>query len=44
MLSEEEIAAVGLDNPSALEKAHVEIIPDNYDKWLQVWETVKATK
>ena len=44
MLSEEEIAAVGLDNPGALEKAHVEIIPDNYDKWLQVWETVKATK
>ncbi len=42
-LSQEEIEAVGLDKPEALEKAHVEIIPDNYDKWLQVWETVKSS-
>ena len=42
-LSKEEIESVGLDHPEALEKAHVEIIPDNYDKWLQVWETVKSS-
>ena len=44
MLSQEEIQTVGLDNPKSLEEAHVEIIPENYDKWLQIWETVKATK
>lgn len=44
MLSQEEIDAVGLDKPEALENAHVEIIPDNYDRWLEVWETVKATQ
>jgi spermidine/putrescine transport system substrate-binding protein len=43
-LSDEEIELVGLDKPEALEKSHVEIIPDNYDKWLQVWETVKSTQ
>ncbi len=44
LLTDEEIEAVGLNNPEALSKAHVEVIPDNYDKWLQVWESVKATQ
>ncbi len=44
LLSDAEIAAVGLDNPQALEQAHVEIIPDNYDKWLQIWEEVKSAR
>ncbi len=43
MLSKEEIENVGLDNPKALEEAHVEIIPDNYDVWLQIWEAVKSS-
>jgi spermidine/putrescine transport system substrate-binding protein len=44
MLEEEEKALVGLDKPEQLQEAHVEIIPDNYDKWLQVWEEVQAAQ
>jgi len=44
MLTKEEIELVGLDHPEALAKAHVEIIPDNYDAWLQIWEEVKSAK
>ena len=42
LLSEEEIAAVGLDNPEAIAAAHVEVLPTNYDRWLQIWEEVQA--
>ncbi|NPA91758.1 MAG: extracellular solute-binding protein [Chloroflexi bacterium] len=42
LLSEEEIQAVRLDHPEEIANAHVEIIPDNYDKWLQIWEEVKS--
>ncbi len=42
LLTEEEIAAVGLDNPEAIAEAHVEIIPPDYDRWLQIWEEVQA--
>jgi len=44
MLSQEEIEAVGLDHPEELEKSHAEIIPDNYDKWLQIWEEVMSAE
>ncbi len=44
MLTKEEIERVGLDHPEALAKSHVEIIPDNYDVWLQIWEEVKSAK
>ena len=44
MLTDEEKALVGLDNPEQLKEAHVEVIPDNYDKWLQVWEEVLAAQ
>ncbi len=42
LLTPEEIAAVRLDRPEEIANAHVEIIPDNYDKWLQIWEEVKS--
>ncbi len=42
LLEPEEIEAVRLDRPEEIQNAHVEIIPDNYDKWLQIWEEVKA--
>ncbi|NPA06363.1 MAG: extracellular solute-binding protein [Chloroflexi bacterium] len=44
LLSEEEIEASGLDNPEAIAQAHVEILPDNYDRWLQIWEEVLAAE
>lgn len=43
-LSEDEKALVGLDHPEQLQESHVEVIPDNYDKWLQVWEEVQASQ
>ncbi len=42
MLTEEEIALVGLDKPEQVQEAHVEITPPNYDRWLQLWEEVLA--
>ncbi|NOX63292.1 MAG: extracellular solute-binding protein [Chloroflexi bacterium] len=42
MLSEEEIALVGLDNPAEVQNAHAEVTPLNYDEWLQAWEEVLA--
>ncbi len=42
LLTEEEIQAVGLDNPEAIAEAHVEILPPDYDRWLQIWEEVQA--
>ncbi len=42
LLTPEEIAAVRLDRPEEIQNSHVEVIPDNYDKWLQIWEEVKA--
>ncbi|HHH41663.1 MAG TPA: extracellular solute-binding protein [Chloroflexi bacterium] len=42
LLSDEEIALVGLDRPEAVQEAHVEITPPDYDRWLQVWEEVLA--
>lgn len=42
LLTPEEIAVVGLDHPEEIQNSKVEIIPDNYDKWLQIWEEVKA--
>jgi spermidine/putrescine-binding protein len=44
MLEEDEKALVGLDHPEQLQESHVEIIPDNYDKWLQIWEEVQAAQ
>jgi len=44
MLEEDEKALVGLDHPEQLQESHVEVIPDNYDKWLQVWEEVQAAQ
>ncbi len=42
LLTPKEIATVRLDHPEEIANAHVEIIPDNYDKWLQIWEEVKS--
>ena len=42
LLTEEEIAAVGLDNPEEVQNAHAEVTPLNYDEWLQAWEEVLA--
>ncbi len=42
LLTEEEIAAVGLDKPEELQNAHAEVTPLNYDEWLQAWEEVLA--
>lgn len=42
LLTEEEIALVGLDHPEAVQQAHVEVTPLDYDRWLQVWEEVLA--
>ncbi len=44
LLDEDEIALVGLDHPEAVQQAHVEVTPSNYDRWLQVWEEVLAAQ